>query len=152
MFSCVSSVLVLSSLLHPSAHLLRPRVEAPICAVASAPSSSSSSDGAAKSSPRRKNKSAKLPQIAVIGRPNVGKSTIANRLTKAFDRGGLVFNEPGWRCADTHARTELHAWSWMHAWGGVGGWGLPAERTCRPVACGTGLFLGISKPAGYSRT
>ena len=92
---CVSSVLVLSSLLHPSAHLLRPRVEAPICAVASAPSSSSSSDGAAKSSPRRKNKSAKLPQIAVIGRPNVGKSTIANRLTKAFDRGGLVFNEPG---------------------------------------------------------
>ena len=38
---------------------------------------------------------AKLPQIAVIGRPNVGKSTIANRLTKRFAAGSIVFNEPG---------------------------------------------------------
>ena len=36
-----------------------------------------------------------LPQIAVVGRPNVGKSTIANRLTKEFARGSLVFNQPG---------------------------------------------------------
>jgi GTP-binding protein len=37
----------------------------------------------------------RLPQIAVVGRPNVGKSTIANRLTKEFARGSLVFNQPG---------------------------------------------------------
>ena len=36
-----------------------------------------------------------LPQVAVIGRPNVGKSTIANRLTKEFATGAVVFNEPG---------------------------------------------------------
>ena len=35
------------------------------------------------------------PTIAVLGRPNVGKSTIANRMTQAFARGGLVFDEPG---------------------------------------------------------
>ena len=35
------------------------------------------------------------PTIAVVGRPNVGKSTIANRMTQAFQRGGLVFDEPG---------------------------------------------------------
>lgn len=36
-----------------------------------------------------------LPQIAVVGRPNVGKSTIANRLTQQFAKGAIVFNEPG---------------------------------------------------------
>ena len=36
-----------------------------------------------------------LPKIAVLGRPNVGKSTIANRLTQNFDKGAVVFNEPG---------------------------------------------------------
>jgi len=37
----------------------------------------------------------KAPQIAVVGRPNVGKSTIANRLTKTFATGAIVFNQPG---------------------------------------------------------
>jgi len=37
----------------------------------------------------------KLPQIAVIGRPNVGKSAIANRLTSKFHRGSIVWDEPG---------------------------------------------------------
>ncbi len=35
----------------------------------------------------------KLPVIAVIGRPNVGKSTIVNRLAKTKD--AIVFDEPG---------------------------------------------------------
>ena len=47
------------------------------------------------SPPRPRPRKAKLPQIAVVGRPNVGKSTIANRLTKQFHSGSLVFNEPG---------------------------------------------------------
>lgn len=35
------------------------------------------------------------PIIAVVGRPNVGKSTVANRMTQAFHKGALVFDEPG---------------------------------------------------------
>lgn len=35
----------------------------------------------------------KLPVVAVIGRPNVGKSTIVNRLAKSKD--AIVFDEPG---------------------------------------------------------
>jgi len=33
--------------------------------------------------------------IAVVGRPNVGKSTIFNRVTSKFGGGALVFDEPG---------------------------------------------------------
>merc|ERR1740130_1801627 len=33
--------------------------------------------------------------IAVVGRPNVGKSTIFNRVTRKFGGGALVFDEPG---------------------------------------------------------
>lgn len=35
------------------------------------------------------------PTIAVVGRPNVGKSTIYNRMTQSFDRGALVYDQPG---------------------------------------------------------
>ena len=35
----------------------------------------------------------KLPVVAVIGRPNVGKSTLVNRLAKSKD--AIVFDEPG---------------------------------------------------------
>ncbi|KAJ1435882.1 GTP-binding protein EngA [Ochromonadaceae sp. CCMP2298] len=38
---------------------------------------------------------AKLPIIAIIGRPNTGKSTIVNKLTKSFKDGAIVHNEPG---------------------------------------------------------
>jgi len=43
----------------------------------------------------KRSKAKGLPTIAVVGRPNVGKSTVANRMTQSFARGGLVFNEPG---------------------------------------------------------
>jgi GTPase len=36
-----------------------------------------------------------LPVIAVIGRPNTGKSTIVNRLTNSFKDGAIVHDEPG---------------------------------------------------------
>ena len=36
-----------------------------------------------------------LPIIAVIGRPNTGKSTIVNRLTNSFKDGAIVHDEPG---------------------------------------------------------
>ena len=53
------------------------------------------SDGEALKRPGGGNAKKHLPQIAVVGRPNVGKSTIANRLTQAFHAGAVVFNEPG---------------------------------------------------------
>eukprot|EP01036_Dinobryon_divergens_P025560 gene25561-34120_t len=37
----------------------------------------------------------KLPIIAVIGRPNTGKSTIVNKLTNSFKDGSIVHDEPG---------------------------------------------------------
>jgi GTP-binding protein len=48
----------------------------------------------------------KLPVIAVVGRPNVGKSMIANRLTQQFDRGAIVFDTPG----VTRDRTYANGW------------------------------------------
>eukprot|EP01038_Epipyxis_sp_PR26KG_P007335 gene7335-9999_t len=37
----------------------------------------------------------KLPIIAIIGRPNTGKSTIVNRLTNSYKDGAIVHDEPG---------------------------------------------------------
>jgi GTP-binding protein len=36
--------------------------------------------------------------IAIIGRPNTGKSTIVNRLTDSFKDGAIVHDEPGITC------------------------------------------------------
>jgi len=36
-----------------------------------------------------------LPVVAVIGRPNVGKSTVVNRITKEHKSGSIVHDEPG---------------------------------------------------------
>jgi tRNA U34 5-carboxymethylaminomethyl modifying GTPase MnmE/TrmE len=36
-----------------------------------------------------------LPIIAVIGRPNTGKSTLVNRLSNSFKDGAIVHDEPG---------------------------------------------------------
>lgn len=72
-----------------------PRVPHAVRAVAPDMASTSQYDGSAGRGPRSRRKSAKLPHIAVVGRPNVGKSTIANRMTQQFARGSLVYNEPG---------------------------------------------------------
>jgi GTP-binding protein len=40
-------------------------------------------------------KQGKLPTIAVVGRPNTGKSTIVNKLTNSFKDGAIVHDEPG---------------------------------------------------------
>ncbi|KAF8817872.1 putative GTP-binding protein engA [Cardiosporidium cionae] len=37
----------------------------------------------------------KIPQIALIGRPNVGKSTFFNRITQQFRKGAIVDDQPG---------------------------------------------------------
>jgi len=85
----------LAALLHGSAapRLSSVRVATPV-AVALAPGEGNTSPSASGTSGLRRS-TPKLPQIAVIGRPNVGKSTIANRLTKRFAAGSIVFNEPG---------------------------------------------------------
>jgi len=38
---------------------------------------------------------AKLPILAIIGRPNTGKSTIVNKLTNSYKDGAIVHDEPG---------------------------------------------------------
>mmetsp|Transcript_29458 Transcript_29458/g.49342 ORF Transcript_29458/g.49342 Transcript_29458/m.49342 type:complete len:586 (+) Transcript_29458:128-1885(+) len=38
---------------------------------------------------------AKLPIVAVIGRPNTGKSTIVNKLCNSYKDGAIVHDEPG---------------------------------------------------------
>lgn len=51
-------------------------------------------------------RASKKPTIVVLGRPNVGKSTIANRMTQRFDTGALVHDEPG----VTRDRTYAPGW------------------------------------------
>ena len=36
-----------------------------------------------------------LPAIAIIGRPNTGKSTLVNKITDSYRDGGIVHDEPG---------------------------------------------------------
>ena len=78
---------------------LRAARHPPLVAVALAPQPPATPPGPSESTPAKRmgggNAKKHLPQIAVIGRPNVGKSTIANRLTKSFTAGAVVFNEPG---------------------------------------------------------
>lgn len=38
---------------------------------------------------------AKLPCIAIIGRPNTGKSTLVNKITDSYKDGAIVHDEPG---------------------------------------------------------
>lgn len=44
--------------------------------------------------------------MATAGRPNVGKSTVVNRLARQFSDGSIVFDEPG----VTRDRTYKRAW------------------------------------------
>ena len=54
--------------------------------------------------------SRKPPTIAIVGRPNVGKSTIANRMTQRFDSGAIVHDEAG----VTRDRTYGYGWWAAH--------------------------------------
>jgi GTP-binding protein len=40
-------------------------------------------------------KQGKLPIIAIVGRPNTGKSTLVNKLTNSYKDGAIVHDEPG---------------------------------------------------------
>lgn len=48
----------------------------------------------------------RFPVVAIVGRPNVGKSTVVNRLAKRFRDGSIVFDESG----VTRDRTYKRAW------------------------------------------
>ena len=69
-----------------------PRREVAALAIAAGASTPAGSAAPGTSEAKKK---AKLPTIAVVGRPNVGKSTIFNRMTAKFERGAIVFDEPG---------------------------------------------------------
>lgn len=53
---------------------------------------------------------AKRPTIVVMGRPNVGKSTIVNRMTQRFETGAIVHDESG------VTRDRTYAPGWWAAW------------------------------------
>lgn len=59
----------------------------------------------------KRHKRAKRPIVAILGRPNVGKSAIANRISGRFQRGAIVHDEVG----VTRDRTYLPAeWGGFH--------------------------------------
>ena len=39
--------------------------------------------------------SLRRPTVVLVGRPNVGKSTLANRMTRRFEAGSIVHDSPG---------------------------------------------------------
>ncbi|PXF45841.1 GTPase Der [Gracilariopsis chorda] len=53
----------------------------------------------------------KLPTVAVVGRPNVGKSTLVNRLTHSFSAGAIVEDVVGITRDRTYRPTE---WAGYH--------------------------------------
>merc|ERR1719291_579201 len=63
------------------------------------------------------------PTIAVVGRPNVGKSTIVNRMTQRFASGGLVHDEAG----VTRDRTYGYGWWAAHEFAVVDTGGIVFE-------------------------
>lgn len=59
----------------------------------------------------RKRKRAKRPIVAVIGRPNVGKSMLSNRISGANNRGAIVHDEPGVTRDRTYLRAEFNGYN-----------------------------------------
>ncbi|MFH1334162.1 MAG: ribosome biogenesis GTPase Der [Pseudomonadota bacterium] len=68
-----------------------------------------------------------LPVIAIVGQPNVGKSTLFNRLTRS--RNALVANEPGLTRDRQYGRTEFEGRAYLVVdTGGIGAEGSDVDR------------------------
>jgi len=60
---------------------------------------------------KKKGKATKIPVLAVVGRPNVGKSTIVNRIAQRHRDGSIVFDEPGVTRDRTYKRAFWNKWN-----------------------------------------